>query len=388
MSTATHANGDALHDMDDLLIGGGRFRDDRFLNAQGREGQGSHSREQGIHYVLSLVSASRDMKTPISMAFFPHGISANPSNPHLLTVVEKQGPGACQVDLRSRTVINTISPSSGCWFYGHGTYDASGSLIYLVETELLSGRGLLSVRDVVSGEIIGQLDTYGASPHDCLLLADGTTLAITNAGEYRSNGEKVSAACVSYVDSESGKLLDKKPISNTRINAGHLLIAPDQSLAVVSAPREDLPGTDPGGLSIGLNNGELISLMEPEQITGALVGESLSLAYHQPSDLLGITTPDAGLVTFWRLSTRQFVSAVRIPEPRGICLTADATEFVVSSGSQVSLYGIDVEDQSRNRLLLSQSYISGSHMLNWAAVTGLKDISDIAAAPNVPNAEG
>lgn len=336
----------------DILIGGGQYID---LDTN------------QTNYVLALTTPFQQPFGLISTEFFPHGVAIDPNNPTRLIVMEKKGPGCCLIDIESESVLESIAPSKGCWFYGHGTFNSDGSSLFIVETRLDSKQGVLSIRDTKTFEILGELNTHGANPHDCRLVDEGKVLAITNSGLEQDTDKDFGQPCVTYLDANTGRLLEKIPLTNNQINAGHLLVTDDMDLAVISAPREGYAPTELGGVSLRPKNGEMLSMTVPDALTSLLAGETLSLAYHQPTGTLAATTPDANLVTFWNMADQTFISAVRMTKPRGICLTADQKNFIVSSGDELpTLYSIATNDFSNVSMAVQGSYISGSHLVNWA----------------------
>lgn len=125
--------------------------------------------------------------------------------------------------------------------------------------------------------------------------------------------------------------------------------------------REDL-----GGISM-LQNDTLITQTEPQALINTLYGETLSLAYHAPSDTVGITTPDANTVSFWKLSTAEYLTAITLPAPRGISVSLDQRYFHVSFGEQASLTQIDASTlKEQHPALRERQFITGSHLYTWA----------------------
>ena len=341
--------------MEDLLIGGGRYID---LDSEDER------------FVLSLTSPITGDPNLVPLDFYPHGITIRPSSHSQILAMEKKGPGCALVDIEAKEILTTFQASEGCWFYGHGVYSRNSANIYVVETDLDSSSGLISIRDAGTGQIVGRMETFGANPHDCILVDDGNVLSITNAGLDKHSTNISSSPCVTYLDAVTGKLLEKIPLTNIDINAGHLLVTEKMDLAVVSAPREGLPPTALGGISLKPNGKNMKTLSAPKEILGALKGETLSLAYHEQTDTLAATTPDANLVTFWRMREQSFISAASLPKPRGICLSSDGTHFQISAGEVPTLYSVDAQDLSKIELINQSSYISGSHLYNWTSITG------------------
>lgn len=119
----------------------------------------------------------------IPLGFFGHGLTEHPLQHGLFACFEKKGPGAALVDVLGQQKINDIQPSAGRHFYGHGQYAKNGEVIYVTETDLAKRDGIITIRDGRNGQLLGEFPSFGANPHDCLLVDDGKALAITNAGD-------------------------------------------------------------------------------------------------------------------------------------------------------------------------------------------------------------
>lgn len=269
----------------------------------------------------------------ISIDFLAHGMTPHPQRPREAVMFEKHGPGCCVVDLDEGEVLRSIACDQARQFYGHGAFSQTGDRLFCTETDLRDGRrGYITVRDGTSYAPLGDFPSHGLAPHDCMFAPDGTTLVIANGGS--AAGRDDERPCVTYVDSRDGKLLESVPVPHTGINAGHLALTASGDLALVSAPRD---GYDPtracGGISIKSAAAQMKTLAEPTDVLEALHGETLSVAIHASTRVVGATTPLADLVTFWSLDTGALVHKLRVPNPRGIALSLAGDEFIVNFGS-------------------------------------------------------
>lgn len=267
--------------------------------------------------------------TLIPMDFFGHGIAADPLNPQCISVFEKRGRGACEIDLGQGRVSRSIPTADNRQFYGHGAYSHDGRLLFCTET-IMEGDcpGVIAVRDARSHDYLGEFPSYGAHPHDCRLIDDGRTLVVTNGGGPREG----AAPNVAYIDIRSEQLLEKLEFERRDINAGHLDIAADGSLAVISAQRQGLPQQAPGGISLRPAGGGFRTLRKPSGLIKRLRGETLSVRIHAPTGVVGATTPEGNLLTFWDMASGELIRFYELENPRGIELTRDGEHFVVSFG--------------------------------------------------------
>jgi uncharacterized protein len=330
------------------IVGAGRFVD---------------TRTGAMSFVLCLFDLDRGDSRTVDMTFFGHGLALHPLEPWRAVMFEKKGLGACEMDLRAGRVLRPLTTPKGRAFYGHGAYSRDGALLYATENELDTGDGLVSVRDASSLRELGRFPTYGKSPHDCRLIDEGQTLAITNGGGTIEEGALPS---VTFVDVRSEKLEERLTFETPRINAGHLALSRGRDLVTISAPRDGLPKTALGGVTIRLGSGPFSTMSEPAAVIDRMVGESLSLCIDESTGVVGVTNPDGNVVTFWDLRERRFVKKLDLPAPRGIAQTLDGEHLVLSYGAgTLTLLDRRLLTPISDRRVAS-STLSGSHIVTWA----------------------
>ncbi len=319
-------------------------------------------------YVLAVIDL--DAETPeaqlIAIDFLGHGVSRDPTQPEIVTLFEKKGPGACQVDLARGEYLRPVRTNAAQHFYGHGAYSQDGALLYATESVLDDGhRGVLMVRDAKTLDVLGELPTWGTSPHDCVLLDDGCTMVVANGGGLLDGGAMPS---VTYVDVNSEMVLDRIELTNPRFNAGHLALTAAGDLAVVSAPRDGMPNlsTQLGAVTL-VSQGEAPRTMtKPTKVVERMRGETLSVAIHEPSSLVMATHPEGDMVTMWDLHSGALKGVIdAFTEPRGVVLTLDGERFIVSHrrDNSVCLSAVSTDTLELEAMAwIDPSYTSGSHL--------------------------
>jgi hypothetical protein len=329
------------------IIGPGRFVDTR-------TGQ--------MSFVLCLFDLDHGSSRTVDMSFFGHGLAVHPQEPWRAAMFEKKGAGACELDLRAGRVLRPLTTPTGRAFYGHGAYSRDGKLLFATENELDTRDGLVAVRDAATLRELGRFPTYGKSPHDCHLIDDGRTLAITNGG---GTIDEDAPPSVTFVDVASEKLLEKLVFETPRINAGHLALTRGRDLVASSAPRDGLPKTALGGVTMRKGSGRFATMSEPAEVIGRMVGESLSLCIEEKTGVVGVTNPDGNIVTFWDLAQERLVKKLDLPAPRGIAQTLDGEHLVLSygAGTLTLLDPRRLEPVPERRI--EKSMLSGSHIVAW-----------------------
>ena len=318
-------------------------------------------------YLLALFDLDQSRTRTVPMAFFGHGFAPDPKSLPRGVIFEKKGRGCCEVDLAAGRVVRPIETASNRAFYGHGAFSRDGQLLFATENQLDTKDGLIAVRDGRTLKELGQFPTYGKSPHDCHLIDAGRTLAITNGGGTFADPSPEAAPSVTFVEVASAKLLEKLTFETPRINAGHLALSARRDLVAISAPRDGLPTSDPGGITVRSGGSSFATLTEPRDVMARMVGETLSLCIDERSSVVAATNPDGNLVTFWDLISRRYVKHLDLPAPRGLTRTLDGEYFVLSYGRESGILTLvspaTLEPVPLHRV--DRAPVSGSHLFTW-----------------------
>jgi hypothetical protein len=333
----------------DLILGGGGFIDPE------------DGRTQHFAFVRVDLPGRTVGLTPTT--FLPHGVAVDPLNTSRIVTFEKIGPGCAEIDLASGRVTRGVPPADGRWFYGHGAFSADGRLLYSTETVNARESGVIGVRDAKTLAYLGEFPTYGENPHDCHLIDAGRVMVVTNGGGALGTDMR---PCVTYVEVESRRLLEKQELASDRFNTGHLALGGPDALVIVSAPRKGLSEQDLGAVSLRRGKDALRTMTEPAAVAARMLGEALSVEIHEPTGVAAVTHPAGGMVTFWSLADFALRKQLDLPRPRGLALTRDGRRLLLSYGETAELVEVDPETlEPRPATALSQSFLTGSHLFNW-----------------------
>lgn len=336
--------------------------------------RGMQDGKQAFYLSVVNLDAPKLAAKLIPLTFLSHGVTPNPVKPERAVLFEKQGKGSCEVDLKLGKVLATIPTVEGRKFYGHGAYSLDGSLLYATETEMSTYKGVIVVRDGVTFKELGKFPTFGEAPHDCHMINEGKTLVITNGGAALGATGDEAAPSVTFVDIKTEKLLERVIFTNDKINAGHLAITSKQDLAVVSAPRDGVPGqaTAQGALTLRPAGGIVSTMDAPSETVKKMTGESLSVCIHEASGIVGVTNPTGGIVTFWDLAEKKLIKAMEMGKPLGIALTLDKKDFVISFCPDATTAALQRFDAQTLEPIpggrFDEAYMSGSHILAYDLV--------------------
>lgn len=317
------------------------------------------------YYVLAVLDLNEFKQRPIfiPLRFFAHGITPHPTNPDIVTLFEKKGPGACEVNLKTKKVLRMIETVEDRYFYGHGVYSQDGNLLYSTEATFRGENGVIAIRNTETMKIVGEFPSYGKAPHDLKMINHGETLVVTNGGGRKEELLKGARPNVSYVDIKSQKKLEVVELPNENINAGHLSLSSKMDLVVVSAPRAGQSSLL-GGVSFRPSGEPVITVNQPAEIIQKMKAESLSIALHESTQTVGVTNPDGNILTFWDYKTGKFLKAIEMDTPRSLGVTKDHKYFVLGHGRTASISLIDVKSLSvQTNLQKANAGFSGSHLL-------------------------
>lgn len=313
---------------------------------------------------LDILDLDRGDLQRAPIGFLGHGVCVDPNDTSRAVVFEKRGPGGALVDLRNARKLGRIAPTRGRHFYGHAAYVNGGAELLVVESELDTRTGFITVRDSKTFEVVSELPSYGQSPHDCLLLDDGKTLVLTNGGGPFASAEP---ACVVFIDVATQALKEKVTFGDPKINAGHVAISESGDFVVCSAPRDGLGDDAHGGITLRRGKRKPERVKSPKTVFDQLMGESLSACVH--GSVAGVTTPRGDMITFWDLERQKLVHRIDVENPRGLALTADARYWIVAHGKmpRVSLFDAQTFAPHAPAVALPEGCFSGSHVFGWRA---------------------
>lgn len=341
-------------------------------------GGGAYLRDGKTAYALSIVDLDADqpVATPLPVSFLVHGVVFDPTQPTRAALFEKKGPGACVVDLQTRSVTRTIATPPTRRFYGHGAFSRDGRLLYATESLLDHDLpGLLVVRDGQTLREIGTLPTYGTAPHDCVLIEDGRTMVVANGGGPLGGAEP----CVTYIDLSSERLLERVPLGAARHNAGHVAVNAAGDLAIVSAPRDGLGRDALGAVTLRAAGRDAVTISRPHHAVRRMVGESLSVLIDDRDRTVLATHPLGDCVSVWRMDDASLVDLIEAYNPRGLAHSLDGAWLLVSHTTEdsvaISIY--DAVSRQPTGRTIQPSFASGSHLF----VHNLRAAQTVAPAP-------
>ncbi len=283
------------------------------------------------------------LETPFSC----HSIVSNPGNPSLVIGVARDPKAAALViDTSTGKIINQLAPGEDSHFNGHGCLSSDGKLFYATENHYVTKQGGIGVYDVVSGERVETLSSFGQGPHELAFLSDQQTLVVANggiqthpeSGRKPLNIESMRPSLV-YIDSVSGQLIRQLALQDHLQSIRHMAIGADDTVCVAlqyQGKRENPPVV---GFQSGSSPIKLVRAAS-DKIHWQMNQYTASVSIHPDTGVTAITCPRGNLVTFWDSRSSKYLGEHEIYDASGVALSRDGSTFFVTSGTG-KLYQFD-----------------------------------------------
>lgn len=300
----------------------------------------SASTQNEYQYSIGGLDGSGRSAFSIASGIRFHSGAFHPAD-HNLAVVFARRPGTklLVIDTLSERLLSSIECPKGRHFYGHGCFSSDGAYLYTTENDYQKGVGIIGVWDGRSFSRLGEMDSYGIGPHDIHLLSDGQTLVVANGGirthpDYQRrklNIDSMQSELV-YINAGKGTLINRIAIQNRFLSIRHLELADDDQVLIAmqyqGAKKNVVPlvGVQQGDKPIEMLQGSEGELHRMRHYTA-------SICLHAQTGIIGVTCPRGNIVTFWQLSTREWVTTLKIKDAGGITLDHTSNNFVITTGS-------------------------------------------------------
>lgn len=287
----------------------------------------------GDQYVggLSLATASVfGAKVPMRA----HGCAVHPTDPNrVLFFARRPGTQAFELDLASNRVSLAFETRAGQHLSGHGVFSPQGDLLFTPEHDYERIRGVVSVRDTRTYEVIAEIDTRGIDPHEIVWLAERRQLLVANGGiltHPRSYRRKLNietmdpSLCV--LDAANGECLEQWRLREHLLSIRHLSIASDGVAAIglqYEGPREQAPSV----VAVYRPGEGIFQLECPFDALRRLNGYVASVCVSEANDLIAASCPYGEGVACWSKRSGEFRGIVSAREAYGLSRGGDGSIY-------------------------------------------------------------
>ena len=207
--------------------------------------QGSEEGQFGV----AASTAPFESVSRIVTGFRGHDVAQHPERLlHFAMFGRRPSTRSAIVDIDAGRVELIFEAAPGRAFQGHGFFTVDGRYLVTSEADTFTGAGALGIRETERYSLIGELETYGIGPHEVQLMPDHRTVVVANGGLLTrpETGREVlnldtMDSTLSYVDLESGALLEQRRVPDPKSSIRHLDVADDGTVAFgVQVQREAL----------------------------------------------------------------------------------------------------------------------------------------------------
>lgn len=272
-----------------------------------------------------------------------HDITLRPGSHEAAIFARRPGTWFVVIDRETGAVTKQRAADENRHYFGHGVYSADGNLLYATENDIRTGNGVIGIYDATSSYARrGEFPSHGIGPHDIALLPDGRTLAIANGGlmTLPESGREVlnpdtMRSTIDLVGGEQGELLVRFELdpSYRDLSLRHLALTSRGDILFggqYQGEAEDLPLLA-GMISSG---GKMSMMPTPDEELASLENYIGSVAVDRDGEVLAATSPHGNRIAFWNIRSGEFIGSRRMADVCGLAATADAGEFVASSGNE------------------------------------------------------
>jgi uncharacterized protein len=255
-------------------------------------------------------------------------------------VVFARRPGTLAVifDPSGRAAPQTLETPEGRHFFGHGVFSPDGKLLYATENDFAANRGTLGIYDVAGGyRRIGEFDTYGAGPHEVILMRDGRTFAIANGGiethpDYGRTELNLDAMdpSLSFVDARDGRLIGQLRLTPDlhQLSIRHMVVDARDRVWFGCQFRGDT-GT-PQLVGYATADGDIRLIELPPDALGGLANYVGGLAISTDLETIAISSPRGGTIVCVDAAAERPSAQVLLRSTCGVA--PDGKGFVASNG--------------------------------------------------------
>ncbi len=275
-----------------------------------------------------------------------HSVEMRPFSNEAIVFARRPGTFAIVFDTKSGQKIQTLESVQGRHFYGHGVFDFEGHYVYATENDYGNGRGVIGIYEAGDAyRRVGEIPSHGIGPHEIRIHPDGDILIVTNGGiqthpdipRVKMNLPTMDSS-LCYIDRQDGKLLSKVtlPERYRKLSIRHIDINRIGTVGVAmqyEGPSMDtvpLIGTSSGGTEVKL-------IDEPIAIIRSMQNYCGSIAFDSSGKVLAVSAPKGNRITFWNVSTGEFLASANVADACGISPGLEDGEFLISGRNALVL---------------------------------------------------
>ena len=279
-----------------------------------------------------------------------HGSAVHPRGNTAVILPRRPGTTAVALDLHNGQTIQVFHCPENRHFYGHGCFSADGDLLYATENDYHHERGVIGIYAAnAQYRRLGEWDSGGIGPHECLLLSTKAILVVANGGiathpDYPRRKLNIAsmAPCITLIDVNSGERIKSMalPVEYHQLSLRHLALAYDGSIWFGGQYEGAATDTVPlvGRCLPQAKAGDDIQLLPAAaHIYRDLRQYIGSVSTHHANNQIVVTSPKSGRALIWDGNQLSPLSSVAMTDICGVAAQGNAG-FIFSSGQGKLFY--------------------------------------------------
>lgn len=233
---------------------------------------------EGRHFVGLLAQAAAAgsalrVKQTIEVPTRAHGLQVEPGG-SVLAIARRPGSWMLRWTPGSKRAQWLWSPPDRR-FNGHVIATASGSRLCTTETDLVTGLGLVALRDARTLQMLQEWPTHGIDPHQLLTEDDGSLLVANGGVPTRPETGRVKLdrtgmdSSLVRLDGRDGRLLGQWRLDDARLSIRHLARHADATLGIsLQAEHDDAARREAAPLLALFDGQRLRTAAQPRSLAG------------------------------------------------------------------------------------------------------------------------
>ncbi len=250
-------------------------------------------------------------------------------------------------------------------YFGHGSFTADGSMLYLAENDYEGERGVIGVYDAnASYKRMGEFYSGGIGPHQMQRHPDGKHLVVANGGilTHPDTGRaKLNLGTLrpslSLINMQSGQVVEEARLPDEwhHLSIRHFDLT-SAGEVIFGVQNQRKPYGDAPMVGRWEPGRALVMFSAPVEGWPVLNGYVGSVAVDRSGTIVAAASPRGASVVFWHIRSGQPVATLPCPDVCGVAPTGRGNEFLITSGQgkmmylQVSRSGLQVLRTARSKL--------------------------------------
>ncbi len=324
--------------------------------------------QQEKQWYLASVRMDTYQMRRVALSFTPHSYVQDPKNLDHVWAIEKWGPTASLVDVRSHRIVQTLNAPEGGYFFGHGFFYPGSRTMFFSCVDKPSLQGYLLGIDADNFSVQQRFNVVRANIHESKVLPDGTVLVAscgTAGGTPLGMGPEMyrtELPSLVHCNPHTGKVLGKLTIPDQKQMLSHFALFEDGHIIALSRGERDNGRVYKG--RVGGRSLTRIDLGADNSHEG--LKEMLSVAADETNGKVLVTAEGAGRLLMFDGRSGAYQGSILAKDgihARSVAYDPERNWFIAASRDGVLAIPADVtpETLSERSMSLMEGHFTGAH---------------------------